>query len=159
MLDNKLELAKTFGATHVINGANGVDVVAEVMKLCPGGVEFAFDAIGNSKVLEQIVNMLRPGGAAIEVGIAPMAQMASINPFSLAIQEKRILGSLYGSARPQVDMPRILSLYKQGRCKLDELISCTLPLDKINDGFDMLRAGSVARAVSKSAVALYRSLG
>lgn len=147
LLDSKLELAKQFGATHVINGGNGVDVIAEVNKICPGGVEFAFDAIGNAKVLEQIFNMLRPGGSAVEVGIAPMQQMASINPFALAIQEKKILGSLYGSARPQVDMPRILALYKQGRIKLDELISKTLPLSKINEGFDMLKAGAVARAV------------
>lgn len=76
LLDSKLELAKEFGATHVINGKD-VDIVAEVNKIVPGGVEYAIDAIGNAKVLEQIFAMLRPGGAAVEVGIAPMAQMAS----------------------------------------------------------------------------------
>ncbi|KAI9012183.1 alcohol dehydrogenase class III [Hyaloraphidium curvatum] len=148
LLDNKLEYAKQFGATHTINGANA-DAIAEVMKICPGGVEYAFDAIGNSKVLEQIFAMTRPGGTVVEVGVAPVQQMASINPFSLALMEKTIKGSLYGSARYEVDMPRILNLYKQGRVKLDELISKTVTLDEINEGFDLLKAGGVARAVIK----------
>ncbi|KAI9015356.1 alcohol dehydrogenase class III [Hyaloraphidium curvatum] len=148
LLDSKLDFAKEFGATHVVNG-NGVDVVAEVMKICPGGVEYAFDAIGNSKVFEQIIAMIRPGGTAVEVGIAPIQQMASVNPFSLALMEKTVKGTIYGGARYEVDMTRMLSLYKQGRLKLDELISKTITLEEINEGFDMLKAGGVARAVIK----------
>ncbi|KAI9028797.1 alcohol dehydrogenase class III [Hyaloraphidium curvatum] len=148
LLDNKLEYATQFGATHTINGG-AVDAVAEVHKICPGGVEYAFDAIGNSKVLEQIVAMVRPGGTAVEVGVAPVQQMASINPFSLALMEKTVKGTLYGGARYEVDMTRMLALYKQKRLKLDELISKTITLEEINEGFDLLKAGGVARAVIK----------
>ncbi|KAI9003847.1 alcohol dehydrogenase zinc-binding domain-containing protein [Hyaloraphidium curvatum] len=148
LLDNKLEYAKQFGATHVINGKDK-DTVAEVLKICPNGVDYAFDAIGNSKVLEQIFNMLTPGGSAIEVGVAPQQQMSSLSPLMLNLKELKILGSMYGSARPQLDMPRLLALYKQGRLKLDELISKTFTLEQINEGFEELKAGGIARGVIK----------
>lgn len=93
--------------------------------------------------------MIRPGGTAVEVGVAPQSQIAGISPFMLSLTEKKLLGCMYGSARPQIDMPRLLDLYQQGRLKLDELISTTLPLEKINEGFDLLKEGGVARAVIK----------
>ncbi|TPX31390.1 hypothetical protein SmJEL517_g05264 [Synchytrium microbalum] len=148
LVSKKLEYATEFGATHVIDGSKIENTVAEVMRLTGGlGVDYAFDAIGHKAVLEQIFQMIKPGGTCVEVGVAPIMQAASISPFMLALQEKTIKGSLYGSARPRVDMVRLLDLYKQKRLKLDELVSETLKLSEINHGFDLLKSGAVARSV------------
>ncbi|TPX31416.1 hypothetical protein SmJEL517_g05271 [Synchytrium microbalum] len=150
LVSKKLDYAKQFGATHVIDGSKIENTVAEVMRLTGGkGVDYAFDAIGHKSVLEQIFQMIKPGGLAVEIGIAPLTQMASISPFMLALQEKKLAGSFYGSARPRVDMIRLLDLYKQKRLMLDELVSETITLDQINHGFDLLKAGAVARTVIK----------
>jgi len=147
LLDNKLELALDFGATHTINGREE-DAVARVRELTGGeGVDYAFDAIGSARTVQQAFEMARIGGTAIEVGIAPQGQMAQIDAWALAMQEKTLKGCFYGSARPRVDMLRLLDLYQQGRLKLDELISNTYTLDQINEGFDLLRSGTVARGV------------
>ncbi|TPX36177.1 hypothetical protein SmJEL517_g01441 [Synchytrium microbalum] len=142
----KLQLAKQFGATHVIDGSKVTDVVAEVKKLTGGrGVDFSFDAIGNKTVMEQIFAMIKPGGTAVEVGISPINDTSAISSFALAMQEKTLKGSFYGSARPRVDMARILDLYQKKQVKIDELVSERIPLEDINRGFDLLRAGAVAR--------------
>jgi S-(hydroxymethyl)glutathione dehydrogenase/alcohol dehydrogenase len=147
LLDNKLEMALDFGATHTINGREE-DAVARVRELTGGeGVDYAFDAIGSARTVQQAFEMARIGGTAIEVGIAPQGQMAQIDAWALAMQEKTLKGCFYGSARPRVDMLRLLDLYEQGRLKLDELISNTYTLDQINEGFDLLRSGTVARGV------------
>ena len=147
LLDNKLELALDFGATHTINGKEE-DTVARVRELTNGeGVDYAFDAIGSARTVQQAFEMTRIGGTAIEVGIAPQGQLAQIDAWALAMQEKTLKGCFYGSARPRVDMLRLLDLYQQGRLKLDELISNTYTLDQINEGFDLLRSGTVARGV------------
>ncbi|KXS20455.1 alcohol dehydrogenase [Gonapodya prolifera JEL478] len=149
LLQNKLDFAKQFGATHVINGNEVADTIAEVHKLCPGGVDYVLDCIGNAKVIEQGFMMIKGGGTVVAVGIAPQDQAVSINAFMLALTEKKLAGSLYGSARPQVDMPRLLNLYEQKRLMLDELVSKEYTLDQINEGFDLLRGGAVARGVIK----------
>ncbi|KAJ3338757.1 hypothetical protein HDU93_009070 [Gonapodya sp. JEL0774] len=124
IFDSKLEMAKQFGATHTIN-AKTTDAVAEVIKLTGGGAHFAIDAIGSARTVEQIVDMIRPGGTAVVVGMAPFGQKAQLDVFTIARDEKCIKGSYYGSARPGVDMIRLLDLYMQKRLKLDELVSKT----------------------------------
>lgn len=146
LLENKLDYALEFGATHVIN-AKEEDPVARVRQLTGVGADYAFDAIGSARTVQQAFDMVRIGGTAIEVGIAPLGQKAEIDAFMLAMQEKTLKGSFYGSARPRVDMLRLLELYQQQRLKLDELISRTYTLDQINEGFDLLQSGSVARGV------------
>jgi S-(hydroxymethyl)glutathione dehydrogenase / alcohol dehydrogenase len=146
LLDNKLEFALDFGATHAIN-AREEDPVKRVREITGGGADYAFDAIGSARTVQQAFEMVRIGGTAIEVGIAPQGQMAQIDAWALAMQEKTLKGSFYGSARPRVDMARLLDLYQQGRLKLDELISRTYTLDQINEGFELLQGGSVARGV------------
>ncbi len=146
LLDNKLEYAQDFGATHTIN-AREEDAVKRVKEITGHGADYAFDAIGSARTVQQAVEMVQIGGTAIEVGIAPQGQMAQIDAWALAMQEKTLKGSFYGSARPRVDMLRLLDLYQQKRLKLDELISRTYTLDQINEGFDLLQSGSVARGV------------
>ncbi|KAI9003315.1 alcohol dehydrogenase class III [Hyaloraphidium curvatum] len=149
LLPQKLEYAKQFGATHVIDGGKE-DAVARIRELTGGaGADYAFDAIGLGKVLEQCFQAIRVGGTAVEVGVSPITMTASIPTFQLSMQEKILKGSFYGSARPALDMIRILDLYQQKKVMLDELVSKVYTLDSINEGFEALRKGEVARGIVK----------
>ncbi|MDW3688554.1 Zn-dependent alcohol dehydrogenase [Cupriavidus sp. CV2] len=141
----KLELAKQFGATDVINAAD-VDAVEAVRELTRGGVHHAFEAIGLKQTAEQAFSMLRRGGTATVIGmIAPGVKIEIKGTDFLA--EKRIQGSMMGSNRFPVDMPRLVDFYLSGKLKLDELISRRMPLENINEAFDELRRGELARSV------------
>jgi NDMA-dependent alcohol dehydrogenase len=147
LLDNKLAYAKEFGATHAINGRTE-NVVERVRELTGGrGADYAFDAIGSEATTLQIVDAVRIGGTAVIVGMAAMSARAPITPYLMALQEKTLKGTLYGSVRPNVDFGQLVDLYMDGRLKLDQLISRTYKLDEINEGFAALRTGQVARGV------------
>jgi S-(hydroxymethyl)glutathione dehydrogenase/alcohol dehydrogenase len=146
ILDSKLEFARQFGATDVIN-ARDRDPVARIREIIDGGVDYAFDAIGSANTVQQAFDCVRVGGTAVVVGMAPQGQKAQIDAFGLARDEKVLRGCSYGSARPRVDMIRLLDLYRQRRLKLDELITRTYSLDEINEGFELLQSGAVARGV------------
>ena len=145
MLDSKLELAKTFGATDVVN-ASETDPVAAVMEMTRGGVHYSFEAIGLKVAAEQAFGMLRQGGTATVIGMIPFGEMVEIPGFAF-LSEKKIQGSAMGSNRFRVDMPRYVDLYLQGRLKLDELVSARIPIEKVNDGFTAMKTGEVARSV------------
>jgi S-(hydroxymethyl)glutathione dehydrogenase/alcohol dehydrogenase len=147
LLENKLEYARSFGATHTIN-ASQKNVVEEVRGLTAGrGSDYAFDAIGSEATTVQILEAIRPGGTAVIVGMAPATARPPINPYVMALQEKAIRGTLYGSVRPNIDFPILVDLYLSGRLQLDPLVSRTYTLDEINDGFAAMRTGQVARGV------------
>ena len=146
LLDNKLEYAREFGATHLVNSGNG-DAVEQVVELTGGGVDSAFEAIGNVHTINQAYQMLAPGGTAVVVGMAPENDEVSINALSFPRTEKAIVGSWYGGARPWVDLPKITDLYLSGKLKIDPLISRTYSLDEINIAYDALAAGEVARSI------------
>ena len=146
MLDNKLDYARQFGATDVVNAGNG-DAVARVKEITSGGVDYAFEAIGNSHTIRQAYEMLAPGGLAVVVGMAPEDDEVSINALSLPRTECGIIGSWYGGARPWVDLPKIAALYLSGRLQIDPMISRTYPLEEINVAYDALAAGEVARSI------------
>ena len=141
----KLELAREFGATDLVD-ANAGDPVEQVQELTGGGVEYSFEAIGLKVAAEQSFAMLRKGGTATIIGMIPEGQKIEI-PGSEFLDEKRIQGSNMGSNRFRVDMPRYVDLYLSGRLKLDELVSRRISLDEINDGFEAMRRGEVARSV------------
>jgi S-(hydroxymethyl)glutathione dehydrogenase / alcohol dehydrogenase len=139
----KLELAKQFGATDTLNASN-IDTAKAVLELTGGGVHYAFEAIGNKTTAEQAFAMLRPGGTATIIGMVPFGVKIELNAYAL-LRDRKIQGTAMGGNRFRVDMPRLLSLWKQGRLKLDDLISGRLRLDQINEGFAALKSGAPVR--------------
>ncbi len=147
LLDNKLEMAKTFGGTHTIN-AKSQDVGKTVKAATGGlGVDFAFDAIGSEPTAMQVIDIVAPGGHAVLVGIPHVQTKAAFSPFMMVFTEKKLTGSYYGSVRPTIDFPILADLSMSKRLDLDSLISRTYRFDEINDGFKNLTSGSVARGV------------
>jgi S-(hydroxymethyl)glutathione dehydrogenase / alcohol dehydrogenase len=142
-LASKLDLALTFGATDVID-ASSDDPVPAVQELTGGGVDHAFEAIGLKVTAEQAFAMLGKGGTATVIGMVPVGQKLEIDATQL-ISGKRLQGSNMGSNRFRLDMPQYVEWYMAGKLKLDELVSATMPLEKINDGFATLASGQVAR--------------
>ena len=141
----KLELATSFGATDVID-ASAEDVPAAVRDLL-GGVDYAFEVIGRPETVTQAVAATRTGGTAVAIGVAPVGAAATVNLLDLVLQEKTLKGSIYGSTRPQADFPRLFELYRRGRLPLDRLLTREWRLDQINEAYDELLAGTVARSV------------
>jgi len=147
LMESKLEYATQFGATHTINGSD-VDAIEAVQELTKGiGADYVFEAIGNSRAMEQCFAMARPGGAAVIVGIARDDDPISIPPQTLTRREKRLLGSYYGSSNPRVDMPHYLKLYDEGKLKLDELITERYKLEEVNQAFADMKSGKNARGM------------
>ncbi len=145
--DNKLDYARAFGATHMVN-ANAGDVVEQVRGLTGGlGVDTAFDAIGGEATAVQAVAAVAPGGHAVLVGIPAFSTRAPISPSQLVYGEKVISGTYYGSVRPNIDFPILADLDLEGKIDLDSLISRTYRFDEINEGFRLMLAGEVARGV------------
>jgi len=146
LLDNKLDYAKQFGATHTIN-AKTENVVKRVREITGGGADYAFDAIGSEATVLQIVDCLCAGGRATMVGIPSVQVKAGISPAGMVFQEKTLASSFYGSIQPDIDFPILADLYMDKKLDLDSLISRTYTLDQINEGFEQLRKGAVARGV------------
>ena len=144
-LANKLELAKTFGATDLVNASEG-DPVEQVRQLTGGGVDYSFEAIGLKVTAEQCFRMLCAGGTATVIGMIPVGTMVEVHGVDF-LAEKKLQGCTMGSNRFRVDMPRYIEFYLQGKLHLDEMVSQRLPLDQVNDALDALKQGEVARTV------------
>ena len=146
LLDSKLEIAKEFGATHTVNAARA-DAVATIKELTGGyGVHYAFEAIGLvAAPFVQSIRATRSRGITVWVGHAPIDTPVTIDARDL-IAEKTVIGSMYGTAKPQIEFPRLLNLYKSGKLKLDELITKRFPVEEVNSAFEALGKGEVARS-------------
>jgi Zn-dependent alcohol dehydrogenase len=112
-----------------------------------GGAEVAFEALGLTATIEQAYASLAPGGRAVIVGMPAQDATITINAFKLGGQGLSLLGSLYGSARPHLDVPRLVELERAGRLALGSLIARRYPLEAINGAYDDLRAGAPGRGV------------
>lgn len=141
----KENFARAFGATDFVNAAE-VDAVKTIIEMTKGGVQHSFEALGMTKTAEQAFNMLRRGGTANIIGMIPVGQSISLMGAAF-LGEKRIQGSLMGSNRFPVDMPRIVDFYMAGKLNLDEMISRRLKLDQVNEAFDEMKRGEIARSV------------
>jgi S-(hydroxymethyl)glutathione dehydrogenase/alcohol dehydrogenase len=143
---SKLNLAKHFGATDVVN-AKEADPVAKVIDMTSGGVHHSFEAIGLKQTAEQAFKMLGRGGTANIIGMIPFGMNIELHGADFVMGEKRIQGSLMGSNRFPVDMPRLVDFYLAGKLKLDDLIARRIKLEQVNEGFDELKRGELARSV------------
>ena len=144
-VEDKLTLAREFGATDVINASSGY-VETKVKDLTKGGVDYSFEAIGKKETAEQSFSILRAGGTATIIGMIPQGVKIELDGASF-LRERRIQGSSMGSNHFRVDMPRYVDFYLQGRLKLDELVSRRLTLEDVNEAFKYMKEGSVARSV------------
>ena len=146
MYTSKLGMAETVGATHVVNSSEQ-DAVAAIRDLTRGeGVDHAFEAVGIPALVRQAVESLAIRGTATIVGVLPTGSMIEF-PWEALRPECRVQTSRMGSNRFRIDIPRYLELYRQGRLKLDEMVTRRRTLNDINDAFRAMKAGEVARSV------------
>ena len=145
VVENKLALAKELGATDVID-STAADPVARIRELTGGGADYTFDAIGLADVSRQAFDALRPGGTATVIGMIPEGDKVALDG-SAFLSEKKIQGTDMGSNRAFVDMPRYVEFYRQGKLRLDEMVTKHCALDDVNEAFRAMKAGEVARTV------------
>jgi S-(hydroxymethyl)glutathione dehydrogenase/alcohol dehydrogenase len=147
LLDSKLALAREFGATDTVNGAKGPAEQA-IRELTGGrGVDYAFEVIGLPKVIEQAYASLARGGKVVVVGAPAVDAQVTLPAFPISMEEKGVIGSLYGSPRFQYDMPRLIDLYMAGKLKLDQLVTRTYDLADLNTALAAMEKGELARGV------------
>lgn len=145
VVGSKLNLAKHFGATDVVNAKDG-DPVAQIAELTQGGVHHSFEAVGLKQTAEQSFKALRRGGTANIIGMIPVGTNIELHGADF-LGEKKIQGSVMGSNRFPVDMPRLVDFYLNGKLKLDEMISRRIKLEDVNEALQELKSGEHARSV------------
>jgi S-(hydroxymethyl)glutathione dehydrogenase / alcohol dehydrogenase len=143
--DSKLAQARDLGATHAVRGDG--DVAAAVKAIVPGGVDYAFEAIGLRQTIELMPALICLGGVAVMVGMTAEDVRVSFSGFGMAEFGHSVLGSNYGSSVAPIDFPRIAALYEAGLLPIDRLITRRGSLDELNDAFDDMRARRGGRAV------------
>jgi S-(hydroxymethyl)glutathione dehydrogenase/alcohol dehydrogenase len=146
VLDNKLEMARQFGATDTVNGSDGMAVL-KIVQLTGGGADFAFEAVGVPALMEQTYNSVRRGGVACLVGAGSLTQSFQVNALLGSLSGKTLRGSLYGDANPAADFPKLLSLYQRGKLDLDGMVSHTYSIDEAPQAFADMEKGVNARGV------------
>jgi S-(hydroxymethyl)glutathione dehydrogenase/alcohol dehydrogenase len=142
-----LRLAREFGATDVVD-ASGEKVSEQVRELTEGrGADYVFDTVGAPATLAQALALARKGGTVVVTGLSRLDALASFPLFPFVMQEKRLVGSVYGSGQPARDVPRLVELYREGKLKLDELAARTYALTDINAALDALADAKGARGI------------
>jgi S-(hydroxymethyl)glutathione dehydrogenase/alcohol dehydrogenase len=142
---DKLVMAKQFGATAAVQA--GPDAVREVLDMTGGGVDFAFEAIGVPAAMRDAFRMLRMHGTAVIIGLAGWEEEMSFPVFEAVEKDKRIIVSAMGDAPFQLFIPELVRYYREGRLKIDELVSQQISLADIASGFEAMKTGSIARSV------------
>ncbi len=140
-----LALARDFGATHAVEAQNAVEAVRELTR--GRGADYVFDTVGAPSTIRQALDCARKGGSIVVTGLSRTDTLASIPAFPFVMQEKRLIGSLYGSGQPAVDIPRLVDLYRDGKLKLRELVTHSYRLDEVNDALNTLAGGTDARGI------------
>jgi len=139
----KLALAAELGATHTVLA--GPETVAEIRELTGGGVAKAIETVGNAQVLEQAYAATARGGTTVTVGLPHPDRMLTIPAVSLVAEERTLRGSYLGSCLPATEVPRFVADYRAGRLPVDRLLTHTLGLEDLNEGFDRLARGDAVR--------------
>jgi Zn-dependent alcohol dehydrogenase len=147
LVDSKLAAAKNFGATHVINAA--AEDQQDVVRALTGGrgADYVFVTVGSVKAMDGGLALLRRGGTLVMVGLPAVGDKLQLEVVNFADASQRMLGSKMGSTRLQVDVPNLVALYRQGRLKLDELITDRYPLTEINEAIAAVKRGEALRNV------------
>jgi len=139
-------LARKFGLTHFIN-PKGKDIVAEIVELTGGGADYSFECIGNVEVMRQALECCHRGwGVSVIIGVAGAGQEIRTRPFQL-VTGRVWKGTAFGGARGRTDVPKIVDWYMEGKINIDDLITHVLPLQRINEGFDLMHNGESIRSV------------
>jgi len=146
LLDSKLELARTLGATHCFNAADP-DVIQKVKDATGGGVDYAFEMAGSVRALELAYRVTARGGTTVTAGLPNPAAKWDLQAVSLIAEERTVKGSYIGSCVPLRDVPRFIAMYRAGRLPVDRLLSERLGLDDINPALDRLARGESIRQV------------
>lgn len=141
----KFAFATDFGATDTVD-ASSMNAVEAIVEMTDGGVDYAFEVIGNPPTTRDAFEATCPGGTACMVGVPPQGGEVTI-PMRPLFLDRRLIGTSAGSGRPRVDFPWFIELYRQGRLKLDELQSRFRPLEEINEAFEDMLSGEVARTI------------
>jgi Zn-dependent alcohol dehydrogenase len=143
VVDSKLELARELGATHAVRA--GPDAVEAVREATGGGAEKVIETVGSAAVLGEAYAATRRGGTTVTVGLPHPSQMLEIPAVSLVAEERVLRGSYLGSSVPAVDIPRYIDLYLNGLLPVERLLTHTIRLDEVNEGFDRLASGAAVR--------------
>lgn len=141
-------MARKFGMTHFVNPKEVEgDLVPYLVSLTRGGADYSFECIGNVQVMRQALECCHKGwGTSVIIGVAPAGAEISTRPFQL-VTGRNWRGSAFGGARGRTDVPKIVDWYMEGKIDIDSLITHTLPLEKINDAFDLMHRGESIRSV------------
>lgn len=144
----KKALAEKFGMTHFVNPSEVEgDLVPYLVDLTRGGADYTFECIGNTKVMRQALECAHKGwGTSVIIGVAGAGQEISTRPFQL-VTGRNWRGSAFGGARGRTDVPKIVDWYMEGKIDIDSMITHTLPLERINEGFDLMHRGESIRSV------------
>lgn len=144
----KLETALSLGATEAVAWAGSAEETAEqVRQASGGGVDYAIEATGRPEAARAAFLSTRARGAAVLIGIPRADAEVTLPALSIPRMERRVLGSIYGSSRPERDFPAILELYRGGRLPLDRLVSHRLPLEHVQEAFRLMTSGTALRVV------------
>src|SRR6201991_4478530 len=142
------QLARQFGMTHFVNPKDvSGDLVAHLVELTGGGADYSFECVGNTTLMRQALECCHRGwGVSTIIGVAGAVQEISTRPFQL-VTGRRWIGSAFGGARGRTDVPHIVDWYMNKKINIDDLITHTMPLEKINDAFDLMTRGESIRSV------------
>jgi alcohol dehydrogenase len=143
VVESKLELARERGATHAVRAGDGA--VEEVRLATGGGADHAIETVGSERVLGDAYAATRRGGTTVTVGLPHPSKMLSIPAVSLVAEERTLRGSYLGSSVPAIDIPRYVAMYRAGLLPVDRLLTHTIALDEVNEGFDRLASGEAVR--------------
>jgi S-(hydroxymethyl)glutathione dehydrogenase/alcohol dehydrogenase len=145
---NRQALAKKMGMTDFVNPSEiKDDLVSHLVELTHGGADYSFECVGNVELMRQALECCHKGwGVCTIIGVAPAGHEISTRPFQL-VTGRRWQGSAFGGARGRTDVPKIVDWYMDGRINIDDLISHILPIERINDAFDLMHEGTAIRTV------------
>src|SRR6478735_9898588 len=146
LAEERLSFARELGATATVNAADP-DAAAQVIAATGGGVEYAFDLSGSVRALDLAYRITRRGGTTVTAGLPPPTATMPLTPVTLVAEERTLKGSYIGTAVPNRDIPRYIQLYQRGLLPVDRLLTGTLDLKEINEGFDRLHDGLAIRQV------------